>query len=174
MLRPSISYLSGREAADRRMQFGVFRRREFRNSGKGGDINNQITQMRTWASEQETTIDHGVFDPSHLLAWLLGFVALKAVTTTIVLARIEETLMEKTIPNMVCRSMQVYFRGLPTKMKVQRKQSMRDKRRAKLSPRLLAFTIDVARYLMKTHKMAAVRAVRKAAVMVRVMPKASS
>ena len=98
-------------------------------SGNGGENPSQTLQMTTWTQEQEMTMELAKLFPSHLLTLLPGFVARKASTTVMVLAKTEETATEKMMQKAVCRRRQVTFLGLPMKRKEDKKESKREMRR---------------------------------------------
>lgn len=88
--------------------------------------------------------------PTHLLILDSGLVAMKAKITMVVLANMQETATEKMRPKVICRRRQVTLLGLPMKSRAQRKESRRDIRSAKVRSLLLALTMGVCQYLMKT------------------------
>ena len=69
---------------------------------------------------------------------------MKAKTTMMVLAKMEDTAIVNTIPNVVCLRRQVADEGRPMKSKEQRKQKLREMRRVWLRARLLALTMGVS------------------------------
>lgn len=95
--------------------------------------------------EQNNMTVLGSLTPTHFLQELPGLVALKAMKTMMVLARIEDAEMVKGIPKVTCCSIQVISTGRPRNRNTERKLSMRERSRMKLRFRLLALTMGVLR-----------------------------
>lgn len=68
----------------------------------------------------------------HIFSRLPGFVAMKANTTVIVFAKMQETQSVKTMPNADCRRRHFSAWGTPMKAKEQRKHRVNEKRRKQL------------------------------------------
>lgn len=74
-----------------------------------------------------------------------GLLALKAVTTARVFAKMQDMHRAKVMLNAVCRSMQDQSEGRPMKVREHRKHKVREKSSRKLSSELLALTRGVWR-----------------------------
>lgn len=97
-----------------------------------GDVGHCITheaQMTVWMLDPATIMELGMEEPTHFRRELFGLVALKAITTVIVLAKMHDTQRENVIPNIACRIRQVMVVGRPMNKKEQRKQKRRATRR---------------------------------------------
>ena len=86
-----------------------------------------------------------------------GLLALKAITTAMVLAKMQDMHKAKVMPNAVCRSMQDHSEGRPMKVREHRKQRVKEKSSRKLSSQLLALTRGVCRNQKKTHDTTSVK-----------------
>ncbi|KAM6469625.1 vomeronasal type-2 receptor 26-like [Liasis olivaceus] len=64
-------------------------------SGKGGEVPNQMLQMTTYRPEQKRMMELAKFFPNHLCTLFSAFVAEKTSITMIVLAKAEEMAIEK-------------------------------------------------------------------------------
>ena len=117
--------------------------------GKGGEIVNHSTQIRTWMRVKARTLSLCCKGPNHFMTSLPGSVALKAISTTIVFPRTQEMQRTKVIPNAVWRSIQDHSEGRPMKVREHRKHRVREKRSRKLSSELLALTMGVSLLTMK-------------------------
>lgn len=106
--------------------------------------------IKICTQEQNKTIKTVTLLPIIFFQWLPGFEALKATQTVIVLAKTEETAVEKTIPNKTWRYIQVVSVGRPINKNTHRNDIRMDTRRIKLRFLLLAFTIGVLWFDKKT------------------------
>lgn len=95
--------------------------------------------------------------PNFPAALLLGCVALKAVTTTIVFPKTQEMQSANVTPNAVWRSMHVQTVGLPMKVRGQRKQRKRENNKKQLSSELLALITGVSLQWIKKANVASDR-----------------
>lgn len=111
--------------------------------------------------------------PKHFLIVFPGLVARKARTTVMVLAKTQETEMEKMVLKMVCLKRQVTFPGQPMNKKEQRKQRRREERRTHVMFLLLALTIGVSQCRKKVNATKMRVAEKKIINKVRMTPKGS-
>lgn len=94
-------------------------------SGDDGYIMTHEVQITLWMHVPVTIMELGTEDPTHFLRELFGLVALKAMTTVIVLAKIQDTQRENIVPKIACRMRQVMMEGRPRNKKEQRKHRSR-------------------------------------------------
>ena len=99
------------------------------NSGKEGEVPNQMLKRITCTQEQERMMELAKLFPSHLCILFPGFVAKKTSTTVTVLAKTEEMAAEKMMLKAVCRRRQVALLGWPINRNVVKKESRRETRR---------------------------------------------
>lgn len=107
------------------------------------------------------------------MIFLPGSVALKAISTTTVFPRIQETHRTKVMPKAVCLNMQDHGDGRPIKVREQRKQRLREKSSRKLSSELLALTMGVHLWRVKMKRTLQVQKEPSREMVVRVMPMVS-
>ena len=78
--------------------------------------------------EEEMTMEGATLFPTHFLRLDPGLVAMKARTTMMVFANMEDTAAEKMMPKRGCRRRQESFPGFSRNSKEVRKQSSRETR----------------------------------------------
>lgn len=95
-------------------------------SGKGGYVPSQTAQMHTWMREPLMTIAFESQVTIHVHHALPGLMALKAISTMKVFAKIAEIATETTTPKTACLKTQVTFLGWSMNINEQKKQSIRE------------------------------------------------
>lgn len=101
-------------------------------SGNGGASDCQEIHKISCKREQMDIIRNETQGLVHLLNLLPGLVAMKAKTTMMVLAKMQEIQRVKIMPNAECLRRHVSFWGGPMKAKEQKKQRVKERRRRQL------------------------------------------